>query len=92
MEETGINNYNIFSISDDINAPIDINTHYIPKNEKKEEEEHYHHDFGYLFIIDKIENVKLDNNESNGYKWISIENLRNEERFKDIIRKIKELS
>ena len=37
-------------------------------------------------------NVKLDNNESNGYKWISIENLRNEERFKDIIRKIEELS
>ena len=88
FEETGLKNLDIVSVSDDINIPFDINTHFISANMKKEEDEHYHHDFRYLFTIDKIKHVKLEYNESTGYKWISIENLKNDEYFSYIIKKI----
>lgn len=91
FEETGLKDLDIVSISDDINIPFDINTHLIPANEKKAENEHYHHDFRYLFTIDKIEDVELDYNESTGYKWISIDELRNDEKFSYVIDKIESL-
>lgn len=87
-EETGIKNLNIVNVAVDINIPIDINTHYIPKSEKKNEEEHYHHDFRYLFLVNNIKDIKIDFNESNGYKWIDIEKIKNNPNFIGIADKI----
>lgn len=53
---------------------------------------HYHHDFRYLFTVDKTEDVVLDYNESNGYKWVSIDELKNNEKFALIIEKIEALT
>lgn len=92
LEETGLKDYSITSIDDDINIPFDIDTHFIPKNDKKMEKGHYHHDFRYLFTVDKTEDVVLDYNESNGYKWVSIDELKNNEKFALIIKKIEALT
>lgn len=89
FEETGLKKLKLVSINlDDENVPIDINTHFIPRNEKKNEEEHYHNDFRYLFVIQDESDIKIDMNESNGYKWIDIETLKKEENFKTVIDKI----
>ena len=91
FEETGLIDLKLVNLTDDIIVPFDINSHYIEKNEKKSEDGHFHHDFGYLFKLDSISDVKIDYNESNGYKWVSVELLENDEKFKTIIAKIKRL-
>lgn len=92
LEETGLNDFNINSIDDDTDIPFDIDTHFIPNNDKKNEKGHYHHDFRYLFTVFKTQDVKLDYNESTGYKWVSIDELKNQERFVAIIDKIENLT
>ena len=90
-EETGLQDLEIVNIAINKNIPLDINTHFIPKNEKKKEDGHYHHDFRYLFIVDKIDDVKIDFCESNGYKWINMNDIRNSENFKGVVEKILKL-
>lgn len=87
-EETSLHDLNVLSLSNDINIPFDINSHYIPKNDKKSEDEHYHHDFGYLFTVDKLDDIRLDYDESNDYKWVNIKELEHDERFALIVKKI----
>ena len=87
-EETGLSNLNNISIINDINIPFDINSHYIPENVKKMEDGHYHHDFRYLFTVDNIENINIDYNESNNYKWVSIDDIINDDNFGLSIKKI----
>ena len=88
LEETGIKDLESVSISDDVNVPFDINSHFIPANPKKQEDGHYHHDFRYLFVVDKVEDITIDYNESNDYKWVSVSDLLNDERFGLTIKKI----
>ena len=90
-EETGIINLDNIGISNDINIPFDINSHYIPANEKKKEDGHYHHDFRYLFTIDTLEDINIDYNESNNYKWVSIDDVINDDKFGLSIKKIVDL-
>lgn len=89
VEETGLKNLSPVSISDDINVPFDINSHIIPKREEKQEAEHYHHDFGYLFIVDKPEDIKLNHDESKSFKWVNVNNLLTTPRHGQVARKIK---
>ena len=90
-EETGLKNLQILGIDIDNNIPIDINTHYIPENIKTNMPCHYHHDFRYLFIVDEIKNVQIDENESKDYQWVCVEKLCNEEIFSTPIKKINKL-
>ncbi len=71
-EETGIKNCILHNWHINSNIPINIDTHYIPKNIKKEEKEHYHHDFNYVFIIDKWNNFLLQKEEIDWLEWIDI--------------------
>lgn len=87
-EETKLKDLELVSISSDKEVPFDINTHYIPENLKDNMPAHYHHDFRYLFIIDRIEDITIDTKESKGYKWFDINELENNVDFKDIIDKI----
>lgn len=91
-EETGLQNLELLKIDENKNVPFDIDSHKIPRNEKKGEEEHYHHDFRYLFIIKDISEVKLDANESNGYKWVSVSELEGNNKFASIIKKMERLA
>lgn len=76
LEETGLQDINQLKISDDELIPIDIDTHIIGYNERLNLPEHYHFDFRYLFTVEKIENVCVDEEESAEYKWIDIEEFR----------------
>ena len=91
LEETGISEIDNVSITDDYNIPFDINSHFIPENKNKNEDGHYHHDFRFLFVVDSIKDVKIDSNESNDYKWISIDEVINDDRFGLSIKKIKNI-
>ena len=88
-EETGLKNLEIVSVSSDIIVPFDINSHYIPARKEKQEAEHYHHDFGYLFLINKPENVELNLNESGCFKWVNIDDLLSDQRHGQAAKKIK---
>lgn len=87
-EETKLKDLELISISSNKEVPFDINTHYIPENSKDNMPAHYHHDFRYLFMINKIEDVNIDVNESKSYKWIDIQELENNINFKRVIDKI----
>ena len=88
-EETGLKGLKTINISNDINVPFDINSHYIPARKEKQEAGHYHHDFGYLFLIDKPENVELNLNESGCFKWVKIDDLLSDQRHGQAAKKIK---
>lgn len=88
LEETGLQDLEIINIAVNTDVPFDINTHIIPKNEKKQEDKHYHHDFRYLYIVDSIKEIKIDDKESNSYKWIEINEIRDNDSFIGIVDKI----
>lgn len=90
-EETGLTNLEHLKLSDDELIPIDIDMHIINYNERLKLPEHYHFDFRYLFIIDKISNIKLDSEELLNYKWIDINELKNDINYGVVVDKIEKL-
>ncbi|MGB4846663.1 MAG: NUDIX domain-containing protein [Saprospiraceae bacterium] len=90
-EETGINSNQLMLISNGISEaiPIDIDSHFIPKNDHKDEIEHYHHDFRYLFLYKGGTNVEIDLNEVNGYQWVAFEELSRDVTFSNLVEKIR---
>ncbi len=88
-EETGIDNLEQLKIADDELIPIDIDTHKIGYNERLKLPEHYHFDFRYLFVVDKIQDVKTDVEEMSGYKWISLDELTSDPNYGRVASKIK---
>ena len=86
-EETGITNINEIVLSDNNLIHIDINIHMIPYNERLDLKEHYHYEFRYLFTIDSIQEVTLDTTESSSFKWIDINELKDNENFGEIVKK-----
>lgn len=49
--------------------PIDIDIHTIPRNEKKQEAEHPHIDFRYLFVLEKDEEGRMNEDEIRDMLW-----------------------
>lgn len=91
-EETGLKDLKLISVSEDINIPLDINSHYIPRNETKNEDEHYHHDFSYLFVVNQAQDINIDINESNNYEWCDLEDFKDERKIKNkILKAIEEI-
>lgn len=90
-EETGLENLTQLKITDDELVPIDIDTHLIPYNQKRNLPEHYHFDFRYMFILDEKVDIKIDDNESSEYKWISMDDLRNDKNYGRISLKIESI-
>ena len=69
--------------------PFRINTHEIPENPKKGEPAHLHHDFGYLFDINEIQEIVIDPNESDGFQWVDLEEFYKQPQFTAIAPKVK---
>lgn len=90
-EETGFENLEECIIGGNPLIPIDIDTHVISYNERLELPEHIHFDFRYLFLIDKISSVKLDDKELSNYKWITIQDLYQDKNFGKIAIKLQKL-
>lgn len=91
LEETGLRDLEQLKVSEDELIPIDIDTHKIGYNERLNLPEHYHFDFRYLFLVDKISNVKTDDEELSGYKWISVEELSSDPNYGLITNKIEKV-
>ena len=92
LEETGLKDLESINVAINTDVPFNINTHMVLKNEKKHEIEHYHFDFEYLFIVDSIKEVTINNDESNEYKWTDINEVKNDECFKGTMDKILNLT
>ena len=57
----------------------------------KNERSHYHYDLQYLFYIENEVDVKIDSNESSSYEWIQLDNVKDMDGYKEIIKKIEKL-
>ena len=90
-EETGLEDFNLFEIIKDNIMPIDIDTHVIKRNERLNLPEHFHFDFRYLFIVDKDLDVNIDTEELSSYKWIDINELKEDPNYGKIANKISAL-
>ena len=88
-EETGLDNIMQVVIGDDILVPIDIDIHKIEYNKRLNLPSHYHFDFRYLFILDEIKDVVIEEDELSDYKWVSITDVENQ--FGGVLDKIKKL-
>jgi hypothetical protein len=71
--------------------PIDIDTHIIPHNPKKDEAEHFHHDFSYIFLQEKSDDVKIQKEEIKWYKWLLLNDDLELFAGKEILEKIKKV-
>lgn len=71
-------------------VPFHIDSHYIPENPRKNEPGHYHHDFRYLYIIEKSD-VSVDLDESNGFRWIDWEAFADDPHFTAVVDRIEGL-
>lgn len=91
FEETGLKNLDLVKWSGNDIIPFDINTHLIPKNPNKNMPAHYHHDFRFLFVVEKMEAIKIDEKESNGYIWANIDEIQDLENRERIIEKLKKI-
>lgn len=90
-EETGLMDFEEVNIARNELVPVDIDTHLISYNERLNLPQHYHFDFRYLFIIDKILNVKVDGTELSNYKWINIDELSSDPNYGKIVEKLRRL-
>ena len=91
LEETGLDYLEQLKISDDGLMPIDIDTHKIGYNERLNLPEHYHFDFRYLFVVDRIQDIKIDTEEMSDFKWIGLDELINDLNYGSVAAKIKRL-
>lgn len=91
IEETGLNKFEQLKLSENEQIPIDIDTHLIEYNERLNLPAHYHFDFRYLFIVDRIPKIKIEEEELSSYKWIDINELENDLNYGKIVNKIKKI-
>ncbi len=90
VEETGIPEEQLRNIPVFANkeVPFDIDSHYIPANEKKQEAGHYHHDLRYLFVYTGDGRTNYNEDESTGLKWVTFSELADDATFGHVIKKI----
>ena len=80
-QETGLQNIQQLKLSENELVPLDIDIHLISHNKRLNLPKHYHFDFRYLFMVDKITEIKIDVEEHSNYiakikKWpINLENF-----------------
>lgn len=91
LEETGLDNLNLLKIVEDEVVPVDIDTHMIPYNERLDLPPHYHFDFRYLFVVEKIDDIKVDTDELGDYRWIDMEELYDNQYYGRIASKLDRL-
>ncbi len=85
-EETGIDNLKLVKVTDNELLPFDIDTQVINYNERLKLPQHIHFDFRYLFEVDDILNIEIDNEEMSDYKWIKKDKFYDE--FKEMSNKL----
>lgn len=90
VEETGIPAEELLyrPVAIEPELPCDIDSHYIPANEKKAEAGHFHHDFRYIFLYSGKRDNSFNADESTGMKWRSFSELSSDPVFAGIVEKV----
>lgn len=88
VEETGLKDFKLYKVDNNEDIPIDIDTHIIRYNERLNLPQHYHFDFRYLFVVDKISDIYIDQEESSDYKWITLNELESDPNYGNIVKKL----
>jgi 8-oxo-dGTP pyrophosphatase MutT (NUDIX family) len=88
FEETGLKVRTSALFSDKI--PLSLDVHKIPANPRKSEGEHLHHDCMFLFETTS-DQITIDENEVEGYKWISIDEDFGDNALGKAVVKLREL-
>ncbi len=83
-EETGITSYSQILVDNDHFIPVDIDSHWIPANDKKSEAAHFHHDFRYLFAC----NEEVFFEENMPLKWLSLKDFLVNPSFEKCAKKV----
>ncbi len=90
QEETGITKFKQLLIKNK-KIPIDISSHTTPYNKRLNLPKHRHFDFRYLFMIEKIVEIKQDTEELGDYKWIDLKELSQDKHYGKISKKIEKV-
>ena len=91
IEETGFNNLKQINLCNNELVPLDIDTHLVTYNDRLKLPEHFHYEFRYLFEIDKIQEPIIDKEELEKFKWIDIEELKEDKNYGVIANKIEKI-
>ncbi len=75
-EETGLDRFNIVRWTDNELVPFDLDIQTTKYNERLNLPAHYHFDFRYIFVVDKITHIEIDETESRDYRWVGMEELK----------------
>ena len=89
-EESGIRDMEVVKIKEKV-IPFDIDIHTTKEVKAKQLPSHKHYDFRYLFVINKEEDVEIDKSEHNDYKWVDIQTLAKEGKYKRVVEKLRSL-
>jgi 8-oxo-dGTP pyrophosphatase MutT (NUDIX family) len=77
LEETGVEPQTLLSRMRDFAVPIDIDSHEIPDNPRKGEPAHTHHDFRFVFSIDRAaHSITLQEEEVADAVWMEMSDPR----------------
>lgn len=91
-EETGIgrDRLELLVPSDSLlPVPADADGHYIPPCPSKGEDEHRHFDMRFVFLFDGDPRVVIDRAESDGFRWVTLDELASMPDFRRIAPKIR---
>ena len=92
VEETGFNNLKQIDFCNNKLVPLDIDTHLVIYNDRLKLPEHFHYEFRYLFEIEQIEEPIIDKKELERFKWVDIEELKEDENYGIIAKKIEKIT
>lgn len=70
-------------------VPADADGHYIPPCPSKGEDEHRHFDMRFVFLFDGDPRVVIDRAESDGFRWVTLDELASMPDFRRVAPKIR---
>ena len=92
-EEAGANNFELLERHTQHQMiPLDIDTHYIPRSEKKNEDEHFHHDFRFVFVLKSDQKINLQEEEVSGYERVWADKFPQDPSSQAILAKLQDLN
>ena len=91
-EETGIGRDRLELLAPSgslLPVPADADGHYIPPCPSKGEDEHRHFDMRFVFLFDGDPRVVIDRAESDGFRWVTLDELASMPDFRRVAPKIR---
>ncbi len=93
-EETGIRQEQLepLRFPNETSCLIEVDSHFIPRSDAKKEEAHTHHDMRFAFLFNgEDDSVRIDPNESEGCRWVPLEEFASLPEFRSLAPRIRQL-